>query len=127
MKKILLTTGLALAATALPLLAHDAWVDPFGGPVYQVFYGHKAPEPYQAAKVSVLQVLDAQQRFLPYTRQPTANGLSIKPTGKPAMFVLDFDNGYWTKTPQDKESRNVRLTTGPAGAGGGRVAPAQVL
>ncbi|MEJ7659041.1 MAG: hypothetical protein WKG07_05140 [Hymenobacter sp.] len=42
---MLLTTGLALAATALPLLAHDAWVDPFGGPVYQVFYGHKPPKP----------------------------------------------------------------------------------
>ncbi len=108
----------ATALLALPLLAHDAWVDPFGGPVYQVFYGHKVPEPYQAAKVTTLQVLDAQQHFLPYTRQPTAKGLSIKPTGKPVLFVLDFDNGYWTKTPQDKESRNVRLTTEPAGAGG---------
>ncbi|AMR26781.1 hypothetical protein A0257_06425 [Hymenobacter psoromatis] len=108
----------ATALLALPLLAHDAWVDPFGGPVYQVFYGHKIPEAYPAAKVTTLQVLDAQQHFLAYTRQPTAKGLSIKPTGKPAMFVLDFDNGYWTKTPQDQESRNVRLTTEPAGAGG---------
>ncbi|MDJ0364133.1 DUF4198 domain-containing protein [Hymenobacter sp. H14-R3] len=118
MKKVLAAAALVLAATALPLLAHDAWVDPLGGPIYQVFYGHKVPENYPAAKVTTLQVLDAEQHFLPYTRLPTAKGLSIKPTGQPAMFVLDFDNGYWTKTLQDKESRNVRLTAQPAAAGG---------
>lgn len=65
-----------------------------------------------------MQVLDAQQHFLPYTRLPTPKGLSIKPTGQPALFVLEYDNGYWTKTPQDKESRNVRLTSQPASAKG---------
>lgn len=70
-------------------------------------------------------MLDAGQHFLPYTRQPSAQGLSVKPTGQPVLFVLDFDNGYWTKTPQEKESRNVRLTSRPAR--GGRVAPAQVF
>ena len=120
MKKLLfpLTLAATLAALALPLLAHDAWVDPFGGPIYQVFYGHKAPENYPAAKVTTLQVLDAQQHFLAYTRLPTAKGLNIKPTGQPALFVLEFDNGYWTKTPQEKESRNVRLTSQPASAKG---------
>ena len=111
--KILTATGLALALT-LPILAHDAWVDPLGGPDYQVFYGHKVPENYPADKVTTLRVLDADQHFLPYTRSTSVKGLAIRPSGKPAMFVLDFDNGYWTKTPQDKESRNVRLTSQPA-------------
>ena len=113
MKKVILPL-LLLAAMALPLLAHDAWVDPLGGPVYQVFYGHKVPEDYPAAKVISLQVLDAEQRFLAYTRQTSAKGLSIRPSGQPALFALEFDNGYWTKTPADKESRNVRLTSLPA-------------
>lgn len=123
MKKVILPL-LLLAAAALPLLAHDAWVDPLGGPVYQVFYGHKVPEDYPAAKVISLQVLDAAQHFLPYARQVSAKGLSIKLSGQPAMFALEFDNGYWTKTAADKESRNMRLTSLPGsrtGAVGSRL------
>ncbi|HEX8505103.1 MAG TPA: hypothetical protein VF630_07030, partial [Hymenobacter sp.] len=62
MKKIILPAVLTLAAAALPLLAHDAWVDPLGGPVYKILYGHKVPEPYSVVKVTSLQVLDAMQK-----------------------------------------------------------------
>jgi len=115
-KTLTALTAAVAVLLALPLLAHDAWVDPLGGPDYAVFYGHKVPESYPAAKVTTLRVLDAQQHFLPYTRTESAQGLRIRPSGQPALFVLDFDNGYWTKTPADKESRNVRLTSEPAGA-----------
>ena len=113
MKKLVLPLLLA-AAAVLPLLAHDAWVDPLGGPVYQILYGHKETESYPAAKVTSLQVLDAGQHFLPYTRQTSDKGVSITPQGKPAMFALEFDNGYWVKDPSTEKSTNVRLSSRPA-------------
>ena len=111
-------TLLASAATALfalTTLAHDAWVDPLGGPVYKILYGHKIPEPYPTVKVTSLQVLDAGQKPLKFTRQESKDGLSIAPAGKPALFVTAFDNGYWVKVGDEKESRNVRKSALTAG------------
>lgn len=62
--KILAATGLALAFT-LPILAHDAWVNPGPGLIYNILYGHITPEEYPAAKVTSLAVLDAQHHYLP--------------------------------------------------------------
>lgn len=121
MKKSVLVAALALAATALPLLAHDAWVNPGAGPVYEILYGHKIPESYAPTKVTALQVLDAQGKFLAYARTETSKGLSIRPKGQPAMFALEFDNGYWTKTAQDKDSRNVRFSTVAGALSGSRL------
>lgn len=118
MKKTFFLAALGLVTIALPLLAHDAWVNPGAGPVYEILYGHKEPEAYAATKVAVLQVFDAQGKFLPYTRTESAKGLSIKPTGQPAMFALEFDNGYWTKTAKDKESTNVRFSSVPGALSG---------
>lgn len=117
------TTLLAAAATAfiaLTTLAHDAWVDPLGGPVYKILYGHKVPEPYAVVKVTSLQVLDAMQKPLKFTRAENKEGLSITPAGKPALFVTAFDNGYWVKVGDEKEPRNVRKSALPAGTVGGQ-------
>lgn len=43
-------------------------------------------------------------------RIESAKGLSIKPAGQPAIFALEFYNGYWSTKTGDKESSNVRLT-----------------
>ena len=112
MKNSLKTLAVAgcVLAFALPIMAHDAWVNPGPGPIYDVFYGHITPEEYPAAKVTDLQVLDANHHFLPYERLESPKGLQIKPTGQPAMFTVAFDNGYWSTKTGDKESSNVRLT-----------------
>ena len=110
----------AVAFLALTTLAHDAWVDPLGGPVYKILYGHKQPEPYPAIKITLLKVLDAQQKPLKFARTDTPNGLSITPTGRPALFALEFDNGYWVKVGTEKEPRNVRKSSLPAGEASGQ-------
>ncbi len=117
------TTLLAASAAAfltITTLAHDAWVDPLGGPVYKILYGHKIPEPYPTVKVTSLKVLDAGQKPLKFTRTESKEGLSITPAGKPALFVTAFDNGYWVKVGDEKESRNVRKSALPAGTVGGQ-------
>ena len=120
MKKTTLLAASAAAFLALTTLAHDAWVDPLGGPVYKILYGHKIPEPYPTVKVPSLQVLDAGQKPLKFSRTPLKDGLSITPAGKPALFVTAFDNGYWVKVGDEKESRNVRKSALPAGTVGGQ-------
>lgn len=110
----------AVALFALTTLAHDAWVDPLGGPIYKILYGHKIPEPYPTVKVTSLQVLDAMQKPLKFTRTERKEGLSITPTGQPALFVTAFDNGYWVKVGNEKEPRNVRKSALPAGTVGGQ-------
>jgi nickel transport protein len=120
MKKIILPAVLTLAAAALPLLAHDAWVDPLGGPVYKILYGHKVPEPYSVVKVTSLQVLDAMQKPIKFTRTQSKEGVSITPASRPALFVTAFDNGYWVKVGDEKEPRNVRKSALPAGTAGGQ-------
>lgn len=121
MKKPFTLLAAAIAAAfALNALAHDAWVDPLGGPVYKILYGHKIPEPYRTAKVTSLKVLDARQQPLKFTRTESAAGLAITPVDRPALFVTAFDNGYWVKVGDEKESRNVRKSALPAGTVGGQ-------
>ncbi len=118
-KPLTLLAASAAAFLALTTLAHDAWVDPLGGPVYKILYGHKIPEPYPAVKVTSLQVLDAMQKPIKFTRSESKDGLRITPASRPALFVTAFDNGYWVKVGDEKESRNVRKSALPAGTVGG--------
>ena len=119
-KTTTLLAASAAAFLALTTLAHDAWVDPLGGPVYKILYGHKVPERYPVVKVTSLEVLDAAQTPLKFARTEGKEGLSITPVGKPALFVTAFDNGYWVKVGDEKESRNVRKSALPAGTAGGQ-------
>ncbi len=103
-----------LLCIALSVLAHDAWVEPSSGPVYRILYGHKIPEPYNAVKVTSIKVLNAMQKPLKFNKIETKEGVSIKvSSGVPAMFALEFDNGYWVKV--GNESKNVRKSKMPEG------------
>lgn len=103
-----------LVFLALSVLAHDAWVEPGTGPVYKILYGHKAPEPYKPAKVTSIKAIDANQNPVKFTKTETAEGVTIKTTGgTPALFALEYDNGYWVKV--GKESRNFRKSELPEG------------
>jgi nickel transport protein len=46
--------------------------------------------------------------------------MTLTPAGQPALFALEFDNGYWVKVGDEKESRNVRKSALPAGTAGGQ-------
>lgn len=109
---LLVSTGFVFLAFSV--YAHDAWVEPGAGPVYKVLYGHKMPESYKANKITSLKVFDARQKSLRYSRQVTTEGVSIdKLSGVPAMFALEFDNGYWVKV--GAESKNIRYSQMPSG------------
>jgi nickel transport protein len=96
------------------VVAHDAWVAPGKGPVFHILYGHKIAEKYVPTKVTALHVLDSDQRELPFQRKNDSNGVSIRLTkGTPAVFVLDYDNGYWVKL--NGKSINVRHSLQPEG------------
>lgn len=103
-----------LICLALTVWAHDAWVAPGSGPVYKVLYGHKISEPYKPVKVTSLKVMDANQKPVKFTKNETTDGVTIKTMGgTPALFALEFDNGYWVKV--GSESKNVRKSEMPEG------------
>ena len=98
-------------------MAHDAWVNPAKGPIYNIFYGHKVPEDYNVNKITSLHVLDGMQKEIPYSNMASAKGMRIQTKGgTPAMFVLDYDNGLWTTV--GKESLNFPYSMMPEGSAG---------
>lgn len=109
-----LLAAVVIVCSALIVMAHDAWVMPGSGPVYAILYGHKIPEKYDAVKVTSLKVFDAAQKPLTFKQMKTAQGIAVKVNaGKPALFALEFDNGYWVKVAG--ESKNVRKSEMPEG------------
>lgn len=99
---------------ALSVFAHDAWIEPSSGPVYRILYGHKIPEPYKQEKVTSIKVFNANQQSLKFDKMQTKDGCSIKVSnGNPALFALEFDNGYWVKV--GTESVNMRKSAMPKG------------
>lgn len=103
-----------LVCLALSVLAHDAWVEPVAGPIYRILYGHKIPEPYKPIKVTSVKVFDENKRSLQFSKIVTKEGLSVKTkSGTPAMFALEFDNGYWVTV--SGVTKNVRKSQMPEG------------
>jgi nickel transport protein len=100
-----MTRGSAIWAVALAALAfsgssraHDAWID-VSGPRYEVIYGHGGKiEPYAAAKAMQLVALDKEGRLIAAAVETSAAGVSLVPTSAASLLLVDFDNGYWTKT-----------------------------
>lgn len=115
-KLIALTSAALVIGLAVRVLAHDAWAEPGAGPVYRILYGHKNPEAYPVVKVTSVKALDARQHPLTVSRTQTPDGLSVRPSGRPVLFAVEFDNGYYVTV--GKEHRNVRLSQLPAGVRG---------
>jgi len=102
MKRLMCKLSLmALACAAVVPLsaqAHDAWpVAQDGG--YAVVYGHLGKqETYAGDKVRRIQAFDAQGQALQTARHDTDKGVHFTVQGEPAVLMLEFDNGYWSKT-----------------------------
>lgn len=92
--------GLAVA----PALAHDAWVMP-QGPRHEIVYGHldKLERKYDAAKIKAVSALDASGRPLKIALDRDSLPVTIAAPGA-AMILLEFDNGYWTKTTEGSKN-----------------------
>lgn len=94
--------------------AHDAWVAPVEGPVFPVHFGHKAPQDYVAEKVKTVTAFDANRLPLTVDVMRDATGASVRANGKPAMLLVEFDNGFYTKV--DGKSIQMSKRDAPPGS-----------
>lgn len=109
--------ALALAASAITALAHDVWVEPKGDG-FVVLYGHgDKHDSYDRMKLKTLTALDAQGQALPVRRVPASDKdapVAVQVEGKPAMTLMVFDDGFWTKTEDGWKNLPKNGVTGPA-------------
>jgi nickel transport protein len=109
-----LLAGLLLAP---PVLAHDAWVEARDGG-YVVLYGHGDKiESYAPTKVLSLTAADAAGNPLGVKYDATTAPVAAKVGGQPALLVLSFDNGYWTKTVDGSKNLPKNEVPGAISAG----------
>lgn len=100
-----------LAAVLLTALtaaqAHDAWIEARDGG-YVVLFGHTATgEPYVPSKVLQLKAIDAKGAPVELRRQDEAQGVRATAAKPPALIMVHFDNGYWSKTADNQPARNL--------------------
>lgn len=93
---------ISLLAWHCGVFAHDAWIEA-ESETYTVYYGHEKPEKYPADKIKEIKVIDANNKLLSHkVSNEAGQAVRILPEGKPALFTLSFDNGFWTKNQQGK-------------------------
>lgn len=81
--------------------AHGAWVAERHGQFY-VVYGHGAgDDPYDPARLTLLQACDAATRCIDIPRLPGKDFVAFEKTDT-ALIRLEFDNGYWSKDKSGK-------------------------
>ncbi len=97
--RIFLTSPCLLVAGMTPVAqAHDAWIEPRDGG-YVVLYGHgEKLESYAADKVKSVRAVDGKGRPMAVRVEAAAQPVRVRPKGRPALFVLHFDNGFWSQT-----------------------------
>lgn len=114
--QLLPTTLLALALCGTSAQAHDVWVQPQGQGLV-VLYGHgEQHEAYDRLKLKTLTALDAQGQALPLHRLPaTGQGtpVAVQVEGRPALTLMVFDDGFWTKTEEGWKNLPKNGVTGP--------------
>ncbi len=100
---------LLLGAALLPLsaLAHDAWIEPEGAG-WLARFGHVDEQrPLERSRVRGLDALDTQGRPLALKTEDAPNGLRLQAGPAPALLLLHFDNGYWSRAPGAERSVNL--------------------
>lgn len=110
-------TGLLLQAW-LPAAAHNAWLDPqpTTAGTYAVRYGHPGDvSGFAPAKVKSVVALDAAGKRLPVKITPRDDSATASVQGA-SLLTLDFDNGYWTRTPEG--TKNTPRNETPGGTSG---------
>ena len=95
----------ALLAAALPVQAHTANIEPDGPNRFAVqFWGHGGQtEPYAVGKVRSVTAFDARGGAVALTTAVGADGV-VRATAAaaPAVVLLTFDNGIWSRAEGGK-------------------------
>lgn len=112
---MLITSGLALL-WAPSALSHTAWLVPVESAVsdmtqFQVYFGgHEGKlESYPADKVKMIEAMDAEGNDLTVWRTYEADDMQVSVEGMPALLLMHFDNGIYTRTG-DGESVNIPMS-----------------
>lgn len=97
MKPLLWTSLLALTMNA-PAWAHEAWVA-LSGPRHEILYGHleQPDRHYDLAKIKRLLAFDGAGHAVAVELSSGQHPATVA-AAKAAIFLLDFDNGFWSKT-----------------------------
>nr|WP_186329683.1 DUF4198 domain-containing protein [Variovorax boronicumulans] len=107
--------AVALVTASAAAMAHDVWVEPKGDG-YVVLYGHgEKLDDYDVLKLKTLTALDVNGRALP-VRGVVGDGPSpvvVQVDGKPALTLMVFDDGFWTKTSDGWKNLPKNGVTGP--------------
>lgn len=95
MKKL---SMIILMTCSMAAQAHEAWVA-LEGPAHAIYYGHldKPERNYDAAKIGKVAAYDANGKSLAVELDRGAAPATLRANGA-AVLLLDFDNGYWSKT-----------------------------
>ncbi|WP_326542917.1 DUF4198 domain-containing protein [Pseudorhodoferax sp.] len=111
------TTAL-LALLLLPAQAHDAWIESRGDG-FAVVFGHSDEQTeFAADKVRSALAFDEQGRRLAVQQRPADKAVLLQAERTPALWVLHFDNGYWSKPPGSTTSQNRPRTEVPGATTG---------
>jgi nickel transport protein len=79
-------------------VAHDAWIE-IEGPGHAIRYGHPDKiEAYDSTKVKGVAALDERAKPVKTRVETSADHATVMPGAPASLLLLDFDNGYWSKT-----------------------------
>jgi nickel transport protein len=80
--------------------AENAWIEP-QNQGFSVLYGQKTSKPYPVEKVKEIKAL-ITKGLLPVHLKPQDKQMDFNVEGKPVLITLYFDDGFWSKTTDDK-------------------------
>lgn len=97
-----MAVGCALSGNIV--FAHDAWTEQRNDH-FVVVFGHKGKmEKYAPSKVRKVSAIDAAGRSLATNMEKDESVVRFSIAGKPALTLLHYDNGFWTKTTDGLKS-----------------------
>jgi nickel transport protein len=84
--------------------AHNAWVvkDSSG---FHVVYGHETTSGYDPSKLKEAVAFDINGKKLAIKMVKADSSVALEASGQPSYFIINFDNGFYTKTTEG--SKNV--------------------
>lgn len=100
---------------ALPLTAHEAWIE-LEGPDHVIIYGHSAEgQAYDPDKIKKVKAYSTAGEEIEVALEPASGHVKAVPAKGAILLTLDFDNGFWSE--MDGEFRNEAKTLTGASEG----------
>jgi ABC-type Co2+ transport system permease subunit/uncharacterized GH25 family protein len=113
-KSVRILLILFLTFSPCPLLAHDFWIEKKGSE-FAIVFGHGTQRlEFDSSKVKAVKAFDLQGKEIGVSKERKGTSILLKTEESPFLFLVDIDDGYWSKTiygwknlPKRKASRVV--------------------